>query len=98
MTVDISKVGERGQIVIPRDIRKKLGIHRGEKFLVINQDDDIIFRSLRKVRSFEQFEEDLIDMHIASKRWKEIEKGKKNVKSKADFLQELDTWWDSEYC
>lgn len=92
MTVDISKVGERGQIVIPRDIRKKLGIHQGEKFLVINQDEDIIFRPLRKVKSFEQLEEDLIDMQIADKRWKEIEEGKKVVKSKADFLRELDTW------
>lgn len=92
MTIDISKVGERGQIVIPHDIRKKLRIQQGEKFLVISQDDDIIFRPLKKVKSLDQLEEDMIDMQIADRRWKEIEKGKKTVRSKENFLREMNAW------
>jgi len=92
MAIDIGKVGERGQIVIPQDIRKKLGIRQGEKFLIISQDDDLIFRPLKKIKSLEQLEEDMIDMQIADKRWKEIEEGKKTVSSREDFLQELQEW------
>jgi len=92
MTIDISKVGERGQIVIPQDIRKKLHIQQGEKFLVISHDDDIIFRPLKKMKSLEQIEEDIIDMQIAARRWKEIETGEKTIASKEEFLQELETW------
>ena len=92
MDIDISTVGERGQIVIPSDIREKLGIHQGEKFLVIHTNDDIIFRPLKKIKSLERLEEDIIDMQIADKRWKEIEEGKKTIHSKEDFLQELETW------
>ena len=92
MTIDISKVGERGQIVIPKDIRKKLHIQQGEKFLVISHDEDIIFRPLKKMESLEQIEEDIIDMQIAAQRWKEIEAGEKTVASKKAFLQDLETW------
>lgn len=92
MTVDISKVGERGQIVIPQDIRKKLHIQQGEKFLVIDHDEDIIFRPLRKMKSLERLEEDIIDMQIAARRWEEIKGGRKTVTSKEKFLQELETW------
>ena len=92
MTIDISKVGERGQIVIPQDIRKKLHIQQGEKFLVINHDGDIIFRPLRNIKSIERLEEDIIDTQIAAKRWNEIEEGKKTVTSKEEFLHELKTW------
>jgi AbrB family looped-hinge helix DNA binding protein len=92
MTVDISKVGERGQIVIPQEIRKKLNIRQGEKFLVINQNEDIIFRPLKEVKSLDQVEEDIIDMQIADKRWKEIKEGKKTARSKEEFLRELQEW------
>ncbi|MDP1694112.1 MAG: AbrB/MazE/SpoVT family DNA-binding domain-containing protein [Candidatus Woesearchaeota archaeon] len=91
MTIDISKVGERGQIVIPQDIRKKLHIQQGEKFLVISHDEDIIFRPLKKMESLQQIEEDIIDMRIAAQRWKEIE-AEKTVASKEEFLQDLETW------
>ncbi len=92
MPIDISKVGERGQIVIPQDIREKLHIQQGEKFLVISHDEDIIFRPIRAIKSIDHLEEDIIDMQIAAKRWKEIEQGKKTVSSKEDFLQELAKW------
>lgn len=34
-------VGERGQIVIPADARKKLGIHPGDKLLVLCDPHDV---------------------------------------------------------
>lgn len=41
---DIIKVSSKGQIVIPREIRKKLGVKGGEKLLVLTCDGDILLR------------------------------------------------------
>ncbi len=92
MEIEISKLGERGQIVIPQEIRQKLKMKKGERFLVINEKEDIIFRPLKKIRSLEGIQEDIIDMQIANKRWKEIEKGKYKESNKEDFLKEIESW------
>ncbi len=41
---DIIKVSSKGQIVIPREVRKKLGVKSGEKLLVLTRDGDILLR------------------------------------------------------
>ena len=41
---DVIKVSSKGQIVIPREIRKKLGLKGGEKLLVLTRDGDILLR------------------------------------------------------
>ena len=41
---DVIKVSSKGQIVIPREIRKKLGMKGGEKLLVLTRDGDILLR------------------------------------------------------
>jgi AbrB family looped-hinge helix DNA binding protein len=46
---DIIKVSSKGQIVIPRKVRKKLGVKGGEKLLVLTRDGDILLRKTREV-------------------------------------------------
>jgi AbrB family looped-hinge helix DNA binding protein len=92
MDVDVSKVGERGQIVIPQEIRERLKIEAGERFLVISENDDIVFRPIRKIKSLNEIEEDIIDMKIAERRWREIEEGKQKGLSEKEFLKELEKW------
>ena len=41
---DIIKVSSKGQIIIPREVRKKLGMQGGEKLLVLTRDGDILLR------------------------------------------------------
>lgn len=41
---DIIKVSSKGQIVIPREVRRKLGVKGGEKLLVLTKDGDILLR------------------------------------------------------
>jgi antitoxin PrlF len=41
---DIIKVSSKGQVVIPREVRKKLGVKGGEKLLVLTKDGDILLR------------------------------------------------------
>ena len=44
---DVIKVSSKGQIVIPREIRKKLGVKGGEKLLVLTRDGDILLRKAK---------------------------------------------------
>ena len=46
---DIIKVSSKGQIVIPKEIRKKLGVKGGEKLLVLTRNGDILLRKTEEV-------------------------------------------------
>lgn len=94
MEIEISKLGERGQIVIPQEFRKKLNIKKGEKFLVVKSDSKLILQQIKKLKAktVEQLKEDLIDIKIAENRFKEIREGKKVIKTKKEFLKEMEEW------
>ncbi len=92
--MEIAKVGERGQIVIPQDFREELHIKKGEKFLVVKSDNKLIFQQMSSLKSktLEQLKEDLIDMKIAEDRLKEIEKKQGVMGTKEDFIKEMKLW------
>ncbi len=46
---DIVKVSPKGQIVIPKDIRKRLALAAGERLLVMSRDEEIIIKKLGKL-------------------------------------------------
>jgi antitoxin PrlF len=46
---DIVKVSSKGQIVIPKDIRKRLGVKTGEKLLVLSRDREILLRKAQEI-------------------------------------------------
>jgi AbrB family looped-hinge helix DNA binding protein len=46
---DIIKVSSKGQIVIPREVRKKMGVKGGEKLLVLTRNGDILLRKTKEV-------------------------------------------------
>jgi len=46
---DVIKVSSKGQIVIPREIRKKLGMKGGEKLIVLTCNGDIVLRKAKQV-------------------------------------------------
>ena len=45
---NIIKVSSKGQIVIPREVRKKMGVKGGEKLLVLTRDGDILLRKTKE--------------------------------------------------
>jgi AbrB family looped-hinge helix DNA binding protein len=45
---DVIKVSSKGQIVIPREVRKKVGVKGGEKLLVLTRDGDILLRKTKE--------------------------------------------------
>jgi AbrB family looped-hinge helix DNA binding protein len=45
---DVIKVSAKGQIVIPREVRKKIGIKGGDKLLILTCNCDIILRKIKE--------------------------------------------------
>lgn len=46
ITMETTKMSSRGQVVIPEEIRNKLGLKTGDRFLVIADNDVVILKSL----------------------------------------------------
>ena len=56
MEVSITTMSRNGQIVIPTDVRKALGIKAYEKFLVIGEGNTILIRRLNREALKEEFD------------------------------------------
>jgi AbrB family looped-hinge helix DNA binding protein len=46
---DVVRVSSKGQIVIPREVLKKLRVKRGERLLVLTRDGDILLRKANEL-------------------------------------------------
>ncbi len=46
ITVHTTKLSERGQVVIPKDVRKRLSLEAGNRFLVVASGDAIVLQRL----------------------------------------------------
>jgi len=46
MSLDMTRLSEKGQIVIPNEMRKRMGLKEGTRFLVIGLDNTIVLRRL----------------------------------------------------
>jgi len=46
MAIETTKMSSKGQIVIPEEIRKRLGLKTGDKFLVMSDKDVVILKTL----------------------------------------------------
>lgn len=46
MALDMTRLSEKGQVVIPKEMRKRMGLKEGTKFLVVGLDNTIILRKL----------------------------------------------------
>ena len=42
-----TKLSSRGQVVIPEEIRRELGLEPGEQFVVLGEGDTVILRKIR---------------------------------------------------
>ncbi len=47
MAVETTSMSSRGQIVIPQEIREKMNLHEGEKFVVVGTDDTILLKKIQ---------------------------------------------------
>jgi len=94
MEINITKMGERGQVVIPQDIRN--GVKTGEKIIVVKENNKWILEPVKNIKAetISKLKEDLIDMKIASDFWENVKKGKTKLirQSSEEFLKDLVKW------
>lgn len=54
--IETTKMSSKGQIVIPEEVRNRLGLKTGDKFLVIGDKDVVILKALSNP-SLEEFDD-----------------------------------------
>ena len=46
MTIEFTRLSEKGQIVIPNEIRKRMKLKEGSRFLIVELGDSLILRRI----------------------------------------------------
>ena len=64
---EVTKMGERGQVVIPQEFRKQLNLQAGEKFIVVASGDTLLLKRLI-APSEQEFRRMLEKAHIHASR------------------------------
>lgn len=65
-------VEDRGRIVIPKDVREKLGIRGGEKMRVEERDGDVVISPVKSRSSLKELRGVVKDSEIEPSKVKEI--------------------------
>lgn len=87
--LELSRVNSKGQILIPKEIIKKLDIKDGDYFATFTEYDNMIV--LRKIE-YPITEEESLILKELEEAWKEIDNGEFISMSKEKFLAELKEW------
>jgi len=85
MDVAITKVSSKGQIVIPSNMRKDIGV--GDQFLIIKEDNKFIMKKITELAK--DLKRELVFAQRVEKAWNFYEKGKFKSMSAKKFLEEL---------
>ena len=62
MEIELTRISEKGQVVIPSQIRKRLTIQKSDRFLVFGDKDTVILKRIEKLhikRTFDEIAEPL---------------------------------------
>ena len=62
-----TRLSSRGQVVIPEEIRKNLGLSEGDQFVVIGEGDTVILKSIAPPK-IDEFSKLLGQAHAMAKR------------------------------
>ena len=72
MEVSITKMSENGQVVIPSEIRKDAGITPSTKFIIFNEDGNIMLKQIKK----EALRDDMLLIEKIRRSEEQIKEGK----------------------
>ena len=67
MEFEVAKMGDRGQIVIPQEFRKEMNLHRGEKFMIIKHDGNLLLKRM-EAPTLEEFNAMIEKGHARAKK------------------------------
>ncbi len=88
MKIELTKLSSKGQIVIPRDLREKMGLNIGEVLAVSTRKNLIVLKKIENPI----LESDLKTLNEIENAWKEIESGKCRKMGSEEFLKEISKW------
>ena len=88
MEIELTKISSKGQVVIPQEIREKLGLDEGETLVVSVKDGLIVLKKIEGSLT----EEDLNTLIEIKDAWQEIELGKFKKMKSDEFLREISKW------
>ena len=57
MQVELTKVSEKGQIVIPSSLREEMKIKKSDQFIIFGEDNTLIFKRIEKPTLKKTFDE-----------------------------------------
>ena len=57
MTIEITKITSKGQVVIPQDIREGNMIKPGERFIVYDLEDSIVLKRIKNLEAAKTIDE-----------------------------------------
>lgn len=85
---ELTKASSKGQIVIPTQIRKKMGITEGSVFSVRAQNNIILLKKLDTRIN----KEDMKTLKLIGEAWNDIESGRFGTAAPEKFFKELAKW------
>lgn len=88
MTIELTRVSSKGQVVIPFDIRKRMGLRDGEKLTIFTKDNLIVLKKIDDAMT----EDDIKTFNEIKEAWEEIDSGKAKTMNHEDFLKEISKW------
>ncbi len=57
MNVELIKISQKGQVVIPNSLRTEMNIKKSDKFIIFGKDDTIILKKIEKDAFIKRFDE-----------------------------------------
>lgn len=85
MEVELTRISEKGQIVIPSSLRKEMGIKKSDRFLVFGEDNTVILKKIEKSAIKKTFDEIAKPLQRAAKQAglqkKDLEKAIRDVRN-----------------
>lgn len=86
MEVAITTLSQNGQVVIPSEVRKEAGIKPSTKFIVFNQDGNILLKQIKK----ESLEADIRLIEAIARSEQQIAQGKHAIADTSMSDEDID--------
>jgi len=88
VSINITKISSKGQIVIPSGMREDL--KEGEEFIIVRDEDRFILKRANKIT--DNMREDLEFARRTEEAWKRIDRGEGVSQPVDKFLEKLEKW------
>jgi AbrB family looped-hinge helix DNA binding protein len=87
MQVELTRISEKGQVVIPSSLRKEMGIQKSDQFMIFGEEGTVVLKKIEKPVIKKSFDEIAGPLRKAAKEVgltrDDVKKALKDVRKKA---------------